>query len=533
MKNINIFKTLLVLVGVLFFYSCSENIEYPQTRLFRPVLNKNLLGVQNTVSIDMGKLKSAVYYKIEVSRDTFKTIIKSIDTPENKFIINNLLWNTMYQVRATAFAENEMYNSKVSDLGAVRTEPFPSVLQPAVSSDIIDTKAKVHWIVAGAEVTSVKVFAGDDDYLETPLASYNTTAADKLAGEIIIASLTPGTKYQLAIYSDGVIRGWNFYTTKIPIPIDDTYIDLRGINDPDILIPTMVSAAPGSTILLDGDFTYNAPSYSFDKSLKILSGYSFNPAGAIINVTGSFSFASGADAVSAIFDGVTLTGSTGGYLVNQTKDATAELLKFNNCKINTFRGLARLRSSNTGALNNVEINNSIVSNILDYAVFNNESSNFNYLNVLITKSTFYQIRRFLKNKSAGDMNSIIIKDCTFSEVVGVGGNYFFDFPSTNVTNGVTFENVIIGRAWDYGGANSGYDSYFTKSSQLGNTNFSFTNTYKTSAAVFLDPPPAPINFNYSKTITDLWNDPLNGDFTFIDSGFQGLKTCGDPRWRLK
>ena len=533
MKNKNIFKALLLLVGVLFFYSCTENDTYPETRLFRPVLNKDLSTVNNTIVVDMGKMKSAVYYKIEVSRDTFKTVLKSIDTPENKYVIEDLLWNTLYQVRATAIAESEEFNSRPSDLGAIKTTRFPSILEVSTSSDLIDTAVKVHWLVAGVTVTSVRVFAGADESLTTPLASYSVSSAENLAGEIIIGGLTPGTSYQIAIYSDGIIKGWDLYTTKAAIPVDATYIDLRGINDPAILIPTMVAAAPGSTILLDGNLTYSATGYAYDKSLKILSGYSFNPAGATINVTGNFSFAAGVNDISIIFDGVTLTGSTGRYLFNQSTSATVELLKFNNCKINTFRGIVRLRSGITGTLNNYEINNSIVNNILDYTCMVNESTTYNYLNVLISKSTLYQVRRFLTNKSATDMNSIIIKDCTFSEVAGVGANYFFDFATANVTNGISFENVIIGRAWDYAGANAGYASYFTKAGQLATTNFSYSNTYKTADAVFLDLTPPAINFTYSKTITDLWINPAIGDFNFKDSGFQGLKTSGDPRWRLK
>jgi hypothetical protein len=534
MKNKNIFKTLLLLVGVLFIYSCSENVTYPETRLFRPVLNHDLSAINNTIVVDMGKLKSAVYYKIEVSRDTFKTVLKSIDTPENKYIVEDLLWNTLYQVRATAIAETPEYNSKISDLGSIKTVPFPSNLLPIATTDLIDIAVKVKWNYDVTQtVTGIKVFAGADEALTTPLASYTVTSTEDLAGEKIISGLTPGTKYQIAIYSNGVIKGWNLYTTKAAIPIDDTYIDLRGIDDPNILIPTMTNAASGSTILLDGNNTYNGTGYAYDKSLKILSGYSFNPGGATINVTGNFSFATGADAISIIFDGVTLTGSTGGYLFNQTTSANVELLKFNNCRINTFRGIARIRSGITGTLNNYEINNSIVNNILDYTCITNEGTTFNYLNVLISNSTFYQIRRFLTNKSATDMTSITINDCTFSEFVGVGANYFFDFASTNVTNGITFKNVIIGRAWDYAAAGAGFSSNFSKVGQLANTNFFYTNTYKTSDAVFLDLTQPGFNFTYSKTIEDLWKDPSHGDFNFIDSGFGGLKNSGDPRWRLK
>lgn len=534
MKNINIFKTLLLLVGVLFMYSCTDNETYPETRLFRPVLNKDLSSINNTIIVDMGKMKSAIYYKIEVSRDTFKTVLKSVDTPDNKYVFEDMLWNTLYQVRATAIAESPEFNSKISNLGAIKTTRFPSILQVPLTTDLIDTAVKVRWLVtAGQDVTSVRVFAGADEALTTPLATFNSTAAEILAGEKIINGLTAGTSYQIAIYSNGVIKGWDVYKTKPAIPIDATYIDLRGTNDPTILIPTMVAAAPGSTILLDGNLSYNATGYNFNKSLKILSGYSFNPSGAIINVTKEFGFVTGSNVDSVIFDGVTLTGTTGGYLFNQSTDVIIGTLKFNNSKINTFRGIARFRSGMKGTLSNYEFNNCIVNNILDYTCFANESATFNYLNVLITNSTFYQVRRFLTNASSTDLESIIIKDCTFSEVAGVGTNYFFDFVTANVKNGITFTNVIIGRAWDFAAANAGYAGNFTKANQLAKTTLTFQNTHQTSDVLFTIPPASPINFKYSKTIADLWKDPAKGDFNFKDSGFQGVKTAGDPRWRLK
>ncbi|WP_269225604.1 DUF5123 domain-containing protein [Flavobacterium eburneipallidum] len=532
MKNINIFKTLLLLVGVLFLYSCSQE-TFPETRLFRPVLNKDLSSINNTIIVDMGKMKSAVYYKIEISRDTFKTILKSVDTPQNKYVFDGLLWNTLYQVRATAIAETPEFDSRISDFGGVKTVVFPSNLQPVTDADLIDTAVKVRWnFDASQTVTEIKVFEGADEFLLTPIASHPVSSAEDLAGVKIINGLTPGTKYQIAIFSNGVIKGWNLYATKPAIPLDPNSIDLRNTNDPTILIPTMIAAAPGSTIILDGNFTYNATGYAFDKSLKIVSGLSFNPAGATINVTKEFSFVTGSNVDSVIFDGVTLTGTTGGYLFNQSTDVTIGTLKFNNSRINTFRGIARFRSGMKGTLGNYEFNNCIVSNILDYTCFANESATFNYLNVLVTNSTFYKIRRFLTNRSTANTESIIVKDCTFSEVVGVGANYFFDF-TANVTNGVSFTNVILGRAWDFANANAGYDSYFTKAGQLATTNFTFQNTHQTSDAVYLVPTPSPINFKYTKTITDLWKDPLQGDFNFKDSGFQGVKTAGDPRWRLK
>lgn len=529
----NIYKILTLLVGVLFLFSCSEDILYPQNRLFQPVLNKDLSTNLNTITVNMAALKNAVYYKVEVSRDTFKTVVKSIDSPLNLLTIDKLLWNTLYQVRATAISASPEFNSHISSLGAIQTETFPSILQPPSKADLLDTKVKMNWLINGADVTVIKVYAKTDDYLEKPLASYETSPAEKLSGVKIISDLTPDTTYQLAIYSGDVIRGWLMYTTKPAILIDASTIDLRQNPDASLLIATITAAAPGSTILLNGDLTYAGGNYNFDKSITIKSGYSFNPSGAIINQTGAFGFAAGSSGTSINFSGVTLLGNGAGYLFNQTVAANVDLIKFDNCRIDNERGIFRIRSTATGTLKNYVFNNCVVSNILDYACIVSESTTYTFLNVLITNSTFYKIRRFLKTASTTNMESITMNDCTFSETAGVGANYFFDFPITvNVTNGVNFKNVILGRAWDFAAANAGFASTFHRTGAFTTTNLTYINTYLTADAAFVALTPIPsVNYTYSKTIESLWVNPAAGNFLFKDTAFAGRKTCGDPRWR--
>lgn len=539
--NLNIYKTLLLFVGVLFFVSCSENEEFlKETRLFRPVLNKDLSSEDNTIIVNMAKMKAAVGYKVEISRDTFKTIVKTIEGPENQVVFRDLVWNTLYQVRATAFAANEEFNSKISDLGAIKTQRFPSIMAIPTSSDVIDTGAKVHWTVAGADVTGIKVFAFADELLQTPLLSYTVSDAEKLTGEKNIYGLTPGTKYQIAIYSGDDARGWEVYTTKAPLPTGANVIDLRGINDPTILMTTLNNSATasGSTILLDGNNTYNVTGHSFSKSFTIKSGYSFVPGGAKIAVSSQFNFVANTNISSIVFDGVSIyqplatpTTTPGGYLFSPTANYTIDVLKFTNCRISDFRGLMRSRSGITGTMNNFVIDNCIVANIRDYSVLMNEStSGFNFLNVLCKNSTFYKCQKFISNKATIPSNSIIIEDCTFSEVVA-GNNFLFEFAS-NCTNGISFKNTIIGRGWDIT-ATQAYAYHFIKAGTLATTTFSFTNTYDTSDSVYLTASPTPINFRYTGTSATLWKAPAIGDFTFIDSGFKGIKDSGDPRWRLQ
>lgn len=537
MKKTTIFKILLLVVGVLFLNSCSEE-TYPETRLFRPVLNKDLLAVNNTITVDMGKLKSAVYYKIEISRDTFKTVLKTFDTPENKFVIQDLLWNTLYQVRATAFAEKEEFNSKISDFGGVKTEKFPSIMLPQTSSDVTDIAAKLRWLVVAGdkEVTSVKVFAGSDEALTTPLASYDTTPAEIASGVKIISGLTPGTKYQLAIYSGTTVRGWDLYTTKPAIPTTGNVIDLRGKNDPNLLITTLKDPATtsGSTIILDGDMTYNGTGYSFDKSITIKSGYSTSSAGAIVNITSNFNLAAGSVISSIVFDGITFTGTTSTYIFNINTGASVEDVKFENCSIKTFRGVIRVQGSGTGYLNNISMNNCIVSDIRDYGIVNIGVATWKFSTLAMTNSTFYKCQKFILTSSTTPAKSILISDCTLNEETALN-NKIIVFPATvtgNVTDGITIANTIIGRGWDMAGTATTYG--IDPIDGLVSTNFNVSNSYATSDYTLTasgTPIPGFPNATYSKTMNDLWVNPANGDFNFKDLSFAGTKNSGDPRWR--
>ena len=538
MKNVklNIYKALLLIVGVLFFVSCSENEDaLKQTRLFRPVLNKDLSSIDNTIIVDMGKMKEAIRYKVEISRDTFKTIVKTIEGPENSVVFKELVWNALYQVRATAFAADEQFNSKVSDLGEIKTQRFPSIMTIPVSSDVIDTGAKVHWTTAGAAVTEIKVFAFADELLVTPLATHTVSDADRLAGEKIIYGLTPGTKYQIAIYSGAEARGWEVYATKPPLILGPNDIDLRGINDPAILSTTLITVVDGSTILLDGNNTYNInTTYSFNKSITIKSGYSFNPAGATLNMNSNFNMVAASNVGSIVFEGLTLTSTdlaaSSKYVFNIAQSCTIGEILFNNCKISNFRGIARFQSS-TGTIGKFTISNSIVNNIGGYGIFNLDVATWTAGDVLLKTSTIYRSNVFLASKSTTATKSITIEDCTLNDFVAKTRAIFAW--TNEVTNGVTIKNTIMGRGWDTtaGGTDYAISGY----SGLATSNFIVVNSYATAdfkyTAAAKTIPGFP-SFTYAKKVEDLWKDPVNGDFAFKDSGFGGLKDSGDPRWRL-
>ncbi|MCW9706577.1 DUF4957 domain-containing protein [Fodinibius salsisoli] len=527
-------RVLFVLVtGIMFFYACKkDNPVSQETRLFRPVLNEQLFAEDNSIIVDMGDMKDAASYTLEVSRDTFQTIELELDTDTNYVEIDSLLWNTIYQVRATAHAEDSEFDSKVSDLGAVRTQRFPSIMELPESFDVTDVAARIKWTRGGALVTGIKVFAGNDEKLTTPIIEEEVTPEDQNKEQKIVHGLDPSTSYQIAIYSDGELRGWAEYKTKEALPLGDNVVDLRGIDDPSILAETLPTIANNSVVLLESGKTYTTGGYSFDKSVTIRSGYGFEPGGAIIDCSSNFNINDGSAVDSVVFRDVTLTGSfDSNYVFNINNSGSIGEVKFQSSNIRSLRGMLRMKGG-AGTIDKYTISNSVVDSINGYALLTVDTPDWSVGDITIENSTISRTQYFLVSRS--NTNSITIESSTINEAPEKGRQMFRwrgDEGNNNVLNGVKIHNTIWGHGWNMDGEEdvsvSGVDG-------MESTNFDIVNTYTTSQFSFSgDEIPGFPNFVYGGTGQDLWVSPyIDGDFNINDSGFAGKSDAGDPRWRL-
>lgn len=542
-KQIHISAMIILLItGFLIFLACEEEEEYPRTRLFSPVLNEDLLAVNNTIIVNMGKMKNAVSYTLEISRDTFKTIEYTVETDTNYVIINSeligeeLLWYTLYQIRAIAHADDAQYDSKVSDLGSIRTEKFPSNMGTPTEFDVLDTKARVFWTPSGATVTGVKVFDIGDLKLETPLLEFDVTVEEQQAAEKIVYGLSPSSSYQIAIYSDNELRGWEIYETREAFITGDNVIDLTGIDSVSILADTLKAIPNGSVILLEGGRTYAANGYSFDKSVVIRSGYSFTPALPIIACGSNFDIADGCAIDSIIFMDISFSGSfSSNYIFNMTRTGTIGELIFKNCRIRSLRGITRMKDNATGSIGTFSIINCVVDSIRDYGILTVDNTTFAVDNIHLENSTFSKCRGFFTSRT--NTNSIVIESCSVNEApssVSEGTFYIFrwrgDPGNNNVVNGVKIYNTIWGHGWDESAQG---DVTVRGMEGMSSTTFEVINLWATSDFSFASyPVPNFPSATYTGPAADLWVDPYtNMDFNFKDPGFSGKNDSGDPRWR--
>ena len=523
MKKLSFAACLLILI----LGACKKTETLEEVRLFRPVTKDALLSEGNWIKASWHPIKEAQSYTAQLSRDTFRTIIKSVTLDTNVYMFDNLDWDKLYQVQVRANATDTVFNSGMSNLGSIKTARFPTILNIPGPSELTDEAVKVSWTNGGAAVTSIKILKASDSSVVTTEALTPTDVTNQYK---IISGLSSATAYIIFLYSGTSVRGWADFTTNAPL--SGIIIDLRGIiGRPSVLVDTIPIIPSGSTVLLKRGQTYNVPTaLGLSKAITITSGDDLAvPEPANIYITSNFNFTAGSVIDYIDFKNVSLKSDSydSRYVFNTTASATVGRISFENCKVEIFRGVVRLQSGTT-TVSNFVIKNCIVDSVKDYAVLTAGVATTKVDNISITNSTFYKLVKFISSTTAGSTSSsVLIENCTFNEAPqGGGSNYLIDYNTNNVTNGIQIRNCILGMA-KYGGASMQVRGvrYNTGSTADGTGSYG-TSDYLVSANPIQNITP------YARPSTDIFTDPFNGNFKIKDTNFPGKSNSGDPRWRL-
>jgi hypothetical protein len=554
MKNIISIKTaiLLILPLVVLVLSCSEDEEvYPRTRLFKPVLQDQLFSIDNTIVVDISKSKEALNYELEVSRDTFKTIEYRFSMDTTYAVINEglvgeeLLWNTIYQVRAKAFADESEYNSRVSDLGNIRTQKFPTtLLAPNPENDVIDAIAKVTWARNEAKpVTQLRVFAADDARLRRPLIAVPVLSEEDVIGTKFLSGLSPQTTYQIAIYYGEELGGWERYTTLVALVNKEgaNVIDLTDNTDPASLPIAYLAANDGDTIVLKKGRTYDLPQSGeedADHSITIIGDLGFESSKAKLYTSGNWNIVPGSNIDHIRFVNVEIEGEDmgGDYVFNPniTGETHVTNLTFDDCIIHNVRGILRMRSDMF--VENYTIKNSIVHHIGNYGLLTCDTDGEGKAavsNLVFENSTFSHVTIGIQTRQ--NMQSVLFEGCTFNNFPE-RGRQIFRFRGSDgfdeAINGVTISNSIFGHSWDPGETG---DYAINAVDGLTESNITVLNVYATTNFAMSEGNEITgvPSSTYGGSSEDLWDDPENLDYNFKDGGFNGRTDSGDPRWRTE
>lgn len=498
----------------------AETLEGPN-RLFRPVLKQDLQSDGNWIAVSWQPIKGAASYTVQLSHDTFATIDLSETVDTSYYVFEGLKWEQLYQVQVKANAEDTSNNSKFSDLGAIKTARFPTILNVPGIAEISDNAVKVSWATAGAAVTDIKILKASDSSVAK---SVTLSGADVTNEYRIVSGLTASTDYIIFLYSGSTVRGWANFTTKASL--SGTVIDLRDIEgDPLVLADTLADVPSGSTILLKRGATYTISGNLLDRSLTIQSGTDLLvPDQAVINIVSNFDIVSGSTIDYISFRDVKLITDdyANKYVFNISQSCNIGKISFEACHAEIMRGVVRVKGA-SAIIDSFVIDKSIIDSVSGYGVLNIDNTSSKANNIVFTHSTIYKTEKFITSKN--NSNSLVIENCTINESPN-GGNYMIEYSTSsanNVTMPIAIRNCILG----IGKSNSGNRT--VKGYKVGaSTTFDVSGTYTTNDRTSSSELPNLVP--YTRSSTELWQDPFNGDFTIVDGLFPGKNSAGDPRW---
>lgn len=529
------------------FISCEDDETLGEApRLFRPIVtcesqNNNLICTWDNIS-------GATSYELVLYKATGEQTEEGAEIMEqyqtvtvetSPFTFENLTWDEKYAVRIKALGAGK--TSEFYD-GTLISISYPTKLQKV--NAIIENAAKLEWN-AGVTITTVEVYVqSEENGTYTLLKTEAVTETDNAKLEHVVEGLNPETKYRLIAYSgeEGELsyEGRMDFTTTAPVNYGDNVVDLRSLTDEEseiILDQTFFDSVPdGAVVVLKAGFTYKVQSKpTFKTSFRMTTGASLSGNATLLvaefkvptDVLGPITF----EKVNIYGSGDKNASNFGNtYFFNLNQAGTLEALNFIDCEVKYMRGIARLR--NTMTINNVKFENCIIDSVADYAVLSTENSTA-VKNVEITNSTIANVKKFLVNtkSSVGFANATItISNCTFAYCGAE--QYLFEFNNkANYNVGLKcnvsdclFGPQYVGSKFAYGARCSGENSVIA-----------FSNCYKTKDLVSTSADgatSAPLEVDeYAGKSTDLWKDPLNGDFTIKDIQ-SAAATVGDPRWHV-
>lgn len=519
---------LTCLCAVALLPACKKDDLDNPVRLFRPVIKGPLLSDGNWIEANWQAIKDAESYSIQISKDTFETVLKTVLVDTNTYTFEDLEWDKSYQLQVRANAKDTAFNSKWGILGAIKTSKFPTILNTPTINDITDAAVKVSWTTSGDPVSAIKILLWSDSSVvkEADLTNDDISNAYK-----IVSGLTSGTKYIIYLYSGTKVRGWVDFSTKASF--SGTVIDLREFTDrPSVLSDTLPLIDNGSTVILKRGMTYQVAAVALSKTVIIVSGDDLAVAEpATLFMAGSnFDIASGSVIDSIVFNNVKITSDDlalgSKYVFNVSKSCTVGKIVFESCRMQYFRGFFRTKD-NAMTISSLVVNNSVISDIGNYGVVIVDNANVKLENIAVTNSTIYRVgdaQGVFRNTQNSFTQSIRLENCTFNEAPNYN-RYLVDLNTQSAASGITVKNCIfgIGKA---SGANTAVRGVRAAAATVvtGSDNYSTSDYVATSNAV-------PGTTPYTKASTALFANPANGDFTIIDNAFPGKSTTGDPRWR--
>jgi hypothetical protein len=554
MRNRIIFKKYFFLAALvsLLFTSCEkeELLQGPE-RLFRPIVKESIIS-GTWFRIKWDKYDGAVAYQMELSTDTFKTILKSYRTDSTAYTFSDLEYDLNYQMRIRSVGDSIIASgdSIRSDYHVynIKTIDYPTYLKAPLSTDILDKSIRVKWSLSATTYTRFDVMLSRDSLYK----SYTISAEENLLGEKIINGLEAGTTYLVMIYEGDLYKGKKTFKTNPAQIFEGDVVDLRDLTDDmalskitQLYIDSLGTLYPsGFNLVLSGGTKYIIPTINIPVSVNFVTGLSFKGK-AIMAINGNFGIKAATTVASVKMDKIFFTEGTiagkfrtdanfgGAYLFNFNQlEGHATNITLENCDIKYKRGVCRLQTKAKVEL--FTISNCVIDSIGGYGIVNMDNADALVNNVILRNSTFSHFDGYLcrDTKSTLMPNSILVENITTC-YSPANTRYLFELTDRVLAGGVTLRNSIFGSVLVAAGATT---ATTVNGLRVGaGTSVTIDNCFKTSDLVWSIPvggtmPSYPIAdcVELGKTSAEIFADPTVNNYKVSLTSL--VKKAGDPRW---
>ena len=534
MKYINNKISWLLIVAIVFaliINSCKEDEELGSAdRLFRPVINETSYG-GTWIRLVWDKYASANSYDLQLSIDSFITLVSEVSTDTTFYQFNELEYDTDYLIRIKSIGESLESKYFINDI--IRTSDYPTKLNSI--SDITDTEVKVTW----EEASYDSLLVMRDDTVDV---SHIVTDAENAKKEAIITGLLSDTAYVVRAYAGGKYQGKKSFSTSAPQVFEGEIIDLRSYSveesyallNQDFFDNLALTYPNGVTVILAGGTSYELDGPTVSSPFNLITGYSVR-GDAIIEVKGNFDVDGSAVIDKISLEGISFTdhpdkpktdGNYGGtYLFNiSNSGASIDSVIIEDCDIRYKRGIMRIKTG--AAVKAISINNCFIDSISGYGVVNLDNGGVITNSISVTNSTIAHTELFLRSdKMDQDLQNLTISNIT---TYYTPKDYFFRMG--NISE-VEITNCLFGAVWDSEGGAEGLSSGDITTSKI-------QDNYRTSDCVWtpvVDESGAvtgeknPIeSTQMSESSEDVFTDPSSSNYSLMDSDL--ANRIGDPRW---
>ena len=526
---------ILGLLILLTFNSCKKTIdpvisELSFVRAFTPGDFGAQISNITTVTLGWTPVKNADHYVVEIYEGTDFVTDKlvytgNVDGAATTFVYVLPAGDAQFSARLNAVSSLEgVGESKWISVGF---KSLPENLFLGYVSELSGLgTCTVRW-KPGSNTTTLSFDNGTK-------TSYPISLAEAAAGLKIVTGVAKG-KYQISLMNTTFVRG------KTNVLIEgDVFLSAGG----DLAAAINALPAGGIILLTNGvNFSFTGP-ITLTKSIKIRGLYATNQPTifTVLNAATFQMFNIGATLTpvdSLVFQNLNISGypdnnSTnlrlrGMFDQDVTFPCNIGSIKFKNCVAHNFdRHLIRLRGTAAQIIGTISIEGSILYDFAfgsNYGVINSSAAASKINSIIITNSTIFNTRGAIISYSNGTaFQGITIKNCTFNQLAmdAATGRYIIDLNATTGTGVISISNCIFG-------------STSALANGIRPNTMTISNTGSFYTTDFNDGITFPIKSSmtaYSGASTSLWTSPATGmDFHFLDAGFAGKNSTGDPRWR--